>query len=91
MTKPTPELTTMAAAMDRAFAEAKAANRFVETVDLARAALRAIREPTDAMIEAGLTQWDECTDGGTTVSPCVIEHAWPKMVDVVLGEESGRS
>lgn len=50
----------------------------------ARAALMAIRAPSDGMVEAGLRQRDECTDGGTASAACVVEHVWPIMIDQIL-------
>lgn len=50
----------------------------------ARAAIEAMLEPTDEMVAAGLAQKDECEDGGHCRAACVIEHAWPKMIDAAL-------
>ena len=51
---------------------------------MGRAAIEAMREPTEAMMVAGLAQKDECENGGTSRAACVIEHAWSKMIGEAL-------
>lgn len=59
----------------------------------ARAAIEAMRDPTDAMIAAGIAQANICTDDQTASAACVPEHAWPAMIDAALAvsESTDRS
>lgn len=50
----------------------------------ARAAIAAMREPTDAMVAAGLDGADGCTDGWTVRAACIAEHVWGDMIDAAL-------
>lgn len=52
--------------------------------NMARAAIAAMREPTEHMIEIGLDEADACTDGGTVKASCIPEHLWPAMIDAAL-------
>jgi len=47
---------------------------------LARAAIEAMREPTEAMVDAGYEA------GGYTPDPSNIEGAWRAMIDAALGK-----
>lgn len=53
---------------------------------IARAAIAAMREPTEAMIASGIVQADECTDGWSASAACVAEHVWLKMIQAALSE-----
>lgn len=51
---------------------------------VAVAVLEGVREVTEGMVEAGLRQRELCEGG-----PCVIECAWPVMVEALLSEIRG--
>lgn len=60
---------------------------------LARAVIRAIREPSEGMIEAGgnVQWWESIGDDGETIEtrlyPDDVPRVWQAMIDAALGEE----
>jgi hypothetical protein len=52
--------------------------------ELAVDLLKAIREPTEAQVAAGIEQAAKCTDNWTAVASCVAEHLWTARVDAEL-------
>jgi hypothetical protein len=59
-----------------------------ECADDARAVLRAIREPSEGMREAG--EYDDCSPpgtGGKYISEDDAQMVWQAMIDAALGEE----
>lgn len=55
----------------------------------ARAAILAMREPTEAMVASGIARVEECTSGWSCVAPCSAEHAWQVMINAALDEKEG--
>jgi hypothetical protein len=55
---------------------------------LARAAIEAMREPTEAMVAAGIAQARDCTDNWSASAPCVAECLFPVMIDAALAEDT---
>lgn len=41
------------------------------------------REPTEAMIEAGIAQANECTDNFSASAACVAEHVYRAMISAL--------
>ena len=66
------------AALDKPLLSEEACRR------VAVAVLEGVREVTEGMVEAGLRQRELCEGG-----PCVIECAWPVMVEALLSEIRG--
>jgi hypothetical protein len=50
----------------------------------ARAAIEAMREPTEQQVAAGIVQARECTDNWTAAGSCVAEHVWAAMISAAL-------
>lgn len=53
-------------------------------MEAAREVLRALRDPSDGMISAGIAQAEECTDGNSATAACVPEHSFTAMIDSLL-------
>lgn len=51
---------------------------------MARAAIEAMREPSEGMVEAGLVMVDACTDNWTAKASCIPEHVFPAMINAAL-------
>lgn len=52
----------------------------------ARAAIAAMREPTDDMLIVGMTHADECNDSGCAA--CTADHVWGAMIEAALSPDS---
>jgi hypothetical protein len=57
--------------------------------EVAREAIQAMREPTEAMVASGIARVEECTSGWSCVAPCSAEHAWQAMINAALDEQEG--
>jgi len=75
LTTETPQLRAMADALDRLYRDYSDKGMFIETIDLARAALTAIREPSDEMVASGAVDYAATSN---------FRLAWRGMVDVAL-------
>lgn len=62
------------------------ASDFTLYEDAARAALKAIREPSKAMIEAGALAFSEAAFECGKPSKEALHHAWQVMIDTALSE-----
>lgn len=67
----------------------------IDLSPIARAVLRAMRDPTKEMIYDGNTGIDDCIDfynydsgSGYTVEPHAAYHTWQKMIDAALSTEA---
>jgi len=54
---------------------------FIDLLAMGRAAIQAMREPTEAMFKAGYETWDKA-DAGT------LEQSWPDMIDAASSKHS---
>ena len=81
-------MTTMIERVARAIRDETATNRSIspDTRDLARAAIEAMRTPTDGMIEAGESGYQEFhKPTGTYLDPQPAS-VWSMMIDAALKE-----
>ena len=75
------------AEIDRAWAAAKAKPHGRTWIDMARAAIATMREPTPAMAEAGGLEVFSCSDGDPSAEKAAA--AWPAMIDAALEPPNG--
>ncbi len=78
-------LVRVATAIRDKYRQAVVEDRLMDSMELARAAITAMREPTEEMSDAGA--WFDADDRGNQGSLSVATGVWKVMIDAALKEE----